>query len=56
MIVHLENTVKMQDAGLEERVKTIANLQYQILELQEQAPPAPEDPNKADASSGVNED
>jgi hypothetical protein len=55
-IGHLENAIETQDAELEERVEIITNLQQQLLELQEQAPPLPEDPDEADASSSVDED
>jgi hypothetical protein len=33
--VHLENKVKTQDAELEDRVETIANLEQQLLKLLE---------------------
>jgi hypothetical protein len=33
-IIHLEHAVEMQDAELEERAETIANLEQQLLELQ----------------------
>jgi hypothetical protein len=54
--MHLENAIETQDAELEERAETITNLKQQLLELQLQAPPAPEDPDKADVMSGVDED
>jgi chromosome segregation ATPase len=54
--VHLENAIKKEDAELEERVEMIANLEQQLLELQEQAPPTPEDPDEIDVMSGVDED
>jgi hypothetical protein len=56
MIVHLENAAKTQDAKLDERAETVANLKQQLLELHEQAPPTPEDPNKIGVMSGINED
>ena len=55
-IVHLENAVETQDAELEERAQTIADLEQQLQVLQLQVPPAPEDPDEADAMSGVDED
>jgi hypothetical protein len=55
-IMHLENTIEMQDDELEERVETIANLEQQLQVLQLQVPPTPEDRDEADAMSGVNED
>jgi hypothetical protein len=55
-IGHLENAIETQDAELEERAEIITNLQQQLLELQEQAPPLPEDPDEADTSSSVDED
>jgi chromosome segregation ATPase len=54
--VHLENAIKKEDAELEESVEMIANLEQQLLELQEQAPPTPEDPDEIDVMSGVDED
>jgi predicted RNase H-like nuclease (RuvC/YqgF family) len=38
-IIHLEHHVEVQDAELEERAETIANLEQQLLEFQGQAPP-----------------
>jgi predicted RNase H-like nuclease (RuvC/YqgF family) len=55
-IIHLEHHVEVQDAELEERAKTIANLEQQLLELQVQAPPEPADPEEINAMSGVGED
>jgi hypothetical protein len=55
-IVHLENHVEMQDAELEERVKRIVDLEQQLLELQELAPPEPADPEEIDVMSGIDED
>jgi hypothetical protein len=55
-IIHLEHHMEVQDAELEERVETIANLEQQLLELQVQAPPEPADPEEIDAMSGVDED
>jgi hypothetical protein len=37
-IIHLEHHVEVQDAELEERAETIANLEQQLLEFQGQAP------------------
>jgi chromosome segregation ATPase len=34
VIVHLENAIETQDAKLEERAETIANLEQHLLELQ----------------------
>jgi hypothetical protein len=51
MIVHLENTIEMQDLELEERAAMIAPLKQQL-----QAPPALEDLTKPDAVPDVNED
>jgi uncharacterized protein (DUF3084 family) len=56
VIMHLEHHVEVQDAGLEERAETIANLEQQLLELQAQVPPEPADPEEIDAMSGVDED
>jgi chemotaxis protein histidine kinase CheA len=56
VIVHLKNAVEMQDVELEERAETITNLHQQLLELQERAPPAPEDPDEIDEMFGVDED
>jgi hypothetical protein len=55
-IIHLEHHVEVQDAGLEERAETIANLEHQCLELQVQAPPEPANPEEIDAMLGVDED
>jgi hypothetical protein len=54
-IIHLEHHVEVQDAELEERAETIANLE-QLLELQGQAPPEPANPEEIDAMSGTDED
>jgi hypothetical protein len=54
-IVHLEHHKETQDAKLEERANMIADLEQQLLELQEQAPPEPVD-HEIDAMSGINED
>jgi hypothetical protein len=35
VIVHLENTIEMQDAELEKRVETIANLEQQLHEVED---------------------
>jgi uncharacterized protein (DUF3084 family) len=56
VIMHLEHHVEVQDAELEERAETIANLEQQLLELQAQAPPEPADPEEIDAMSSVDED
>jgi predicted RNase H-like nuclease (RuvC/YqgF family) len=55
-IIHLEHHVEVQDAELEERAETIANLEQQLLELQVQVPPEPTDPEESNAMSGVDED
>jgi hypothetical protein len=55
-IVHLEHHVEVQDAELEERAETIANLEQQLLEFQEQSPPEPVNPEEIDAMSGIDED
>jgi hypothetical protein len=55
-IVHLEHHVEAQDAKLEERAEIIADLEQQLLELQEQAPPEAIDHQEADAMSGIDED
>jgi predicted RNase H-like nuclease (RuvC/YqgF family) len=55
-IIHLEHHVEVQDAELEERAETIANLEQQLLELQVQMPPEPTDPEESNAMSGVDED
>jgi predicted RNase H-like nuclease (RuvC/YqgF family) len=55
-IFHLEHHVEAQDAKLEERVETIANLEQQLLEFQGQAPPEPVKPKEIDATSGIDED
>jgi ribosomal protein L29 len=55
-IIHLEHHVEVQDAELEERAETIANLEQQLLKLQVQAPPEPANPEQIDAMSGVDED
>jgi hypothetical protein len=56
VIMHLENTIEMQDDEHEERVETIANLEQQLQVLQLQVPPTPEDRDEADAMSGADED
>jgi hypothetical protein len=56
VIIHLEHHVEVQDAELEERALTIANIEQQLLELQVQAPPEPTNPEEIDAMSGVDED
>jgi ribosomal protein L29 len=48
--------MEVQDAELEERAETIANLEQQLLELQVQAPPEPVDPEEIDDMLGINED
>jgi hypothetical protein len=55
-IIHLEHHVEVQDAELEERAETIANLEQQLLELQGQAPPELADPEEIDAMLGIDED
>jgi hypothetical protein len=55
-IIHLEHHVETQDAELEERVETIANLEQQLLQLQGPAPLAPVDHEEIDATSGIHED
>jgi hypothetical protein len=55
-IIHLEHHVEVQNAELEERAETIANLEQQLLELQGQAPPEPADPEEINAMSGIDED
>jgi hypothetical protein len=55
-IIHLEHHVEVQDAKLEEREKTIANLEQQLLERQVQAPPEAADPKEIDAMSSIDED
>jgi hypothetical protein len=55
-IIHLEHHVEVQDAELEERAKTIANLEQQLLEFQRQAPPEPVNPEEIDAMSSIDED
>jgi hypothetical protein len=55
-IVYLENVVETQDFELEERAWMFATLEQQLLELQLQAPLAPENPDEADAMSGIDED
>jgi hypothetical protein len=55
-IIHLEHHVEVQDAELEERTKTITNLEQQLLELQVQAPPEPANLEEIDAISGIDED
>jgi FtsZ-binding cell division protein ZapB len=42
-IVHLEHAFETLEAKLEERVETITNLELQLLQLQEPAPPVPVD-------------
>jgi hypothetical protein len=55
-IIHLEHHVEVQDAELEKRAKTIANLEQQLLELLVQVPPEPANLEEIDAMSGVDED
>jgi hypothetical protein len=55
-IIHLEHAFEKQGAELEERAETIANLEQQLLELQGQAPPTPEDHEEIDAMSDNDED
>jgi hypothetical protein len=55
-IIHLEHHVEVQDAELEERAETIANLEQQLLELWVQTPPEPADPEEIDVMSGIDED
>jgi hypothetical protein len=55
-IIHLEHHVEVQDAEIEKRVETIANLEQRLLELQVQAPPELVDPEEIDAMSGIDED
>jgi hypothetical protein len=50
-IIHLEHHVEVQETELEERAKTITNLEQQLLELQVQAPPEPADPEEINAMS-----
>jgi hypothetical protein len=55
-IIYLEHHMEVQDAEIEERAETIANLEQQLLELQVQVPPEPANPEEIDAMSGVDED
>jgi predicted RNase H-like nuclease (RuvC/YqgF family) len=55
-IIHLEHHVEVQDAELEERAETVANLEQQLLEFQREAPPEPVNPEEIDAMSGIDED
>jgi hypothetical protein len=56
-IVHLEHHVEQQDAELEAREEEITNLFHQVLDLQNQLPPAPEeDPEEAEPMSEVDDD
>ena len=56
-IVHLEHHVEQQDAELEAREEEITNLFQQVLDLQNQLPPAPEeDPEEAAPMSEVDDD
>jgi hypothetical protein len=55
-IIHLEHAFKMQEVELEEMAEMTATLEQQLLELQEQAPPTPEDHEEVDAMSGIDED
>ena len=55
-IVHLENALETQDATIGEMAEQITTLEQQVQVLQLQVPPAPEDPDEADATSGVDED
>jgi hypothetical protein len=56
VIVHLKNSIELQDAQLEGWVETIFNLNQQLLELHLQAPPAPKDLDDIDVMSGIDED
>jgi hypothetical protein len=56
MIVHLEHHVEAWDAKLEERAEMITDLEQQLLELQEQAPPEHVDHQEVVAMSGIDED
>jgi predicted RNase H-like nuclease (RuvC/YqgF family) len=55
-IIHLENHVETQDAKLEEKAERITDLEWQLLELQGQAPPEPTDPEEIDAMPGIDEE
>jgi hypothetical protein len=55
-IIHLEHHVEVQDTECEERARTIAKLEQQLLELQVQAPPEPADPEEIDVMSGIDVD
>jgi predicted RNase H-like nuclease (RuvC/YqgF family) len=55
-IIHLEHHVEVQDAELEERAETIANLEQQLLAFQGQAPPEPVNPEEINAMLGIDED
>jgi hypothetical protein len=55
-IIHLEHHMEVQNAELDERVETIANLEQQLLELQVHAPPEPADLEEIDAMSSIDED
>jgi hypothetical protein len=55
-IIHLENVVETQDLELQERAEMIATIEQQLLDLQLQAPRAPEDTDEADAMSSIDED
>jgi hypothetical protein len=55
-IVHIENHMETQDAELEVRAETTADLEQQLLELQGHAPPEPANPEEIDAMSGIDED
>jgi hypothetical protein len=55
-ILHLDYAYEVQDAELEERMKTITNLEQQLLELQGRAPPEPATHEEIDAMSGIDED
>jgi hypothetical protein len=55
-IMHLKNVIETQDVELDESTEMITNLEQQLLELQLQTPPAPEDPDEAGTMSGVDED
>jgi hypothetical protein len=55
-IINLELAIEKQDAKLEERAETIANLEQQLLQLQGPTPPALMDHEEIDAMSGIDED
>jgi hypothetical protein len=55
-IIHIEHHVEAQDAELEARAETIANLEQQLLEFQGQALSEPVNPEEIDATSSIDED